>query len=1099
MNSVRVWEEKVLIPTYETGPAEKNPMFLEKRVYQGSSGKVYPYPITEVISDECEDKEYTLVNLENDYLKVSILPELGGRIQRAIDKTNNYDFVYYNRVIKPALVGLTGPWISGGIEFNWPQHHRPSTYLPLVYELKEEENGSASVLVYDVDRMNGSQSVLRFTLYPDKAYIELSAELYNRTYLPQTFLWWANPAVPANEHTQSIFPPDVRFVMDHGKRDVSRFPISRSVYYKSDYSEGVDISYYRNIAVPTSYMVEKSDYDFIGNYDHQKQAGLLHVADHHISPGKKQWTWGHGDFGRAWDRNLTDEDGPYVELMTGVYTDNQPDFSWLKPFETKSFKQYFMPYKDVAVVKNASVDAALGVDFSPEDDSLEIRAYVTSVFDEVELCVRQEGTECYCERFALSPVQTYKKSILAEDLKLAQFKPSEMTFELRANGRELVSYKPEKEVIAPMPEAAKEPPVPEKVLTNEELLLIARHLEQIRHARTRPDAYYLEGLKRDPYDSRINTAYATLLARRGQFEEAVPYLERAVKRLSKLNLNPYDSETYEILGLCYWYQKRYDEAFKHFYKAAWTAEQQKTAYFYLAAISCRRQNFNEALDFIDRSLERQQKNIKARALKAYILRRLGRVAEASALVEENTRINSFDFLSIYEKHLLSEKSINCFGMWIHDDLRLLMVARDYADIAALDEAIAVLGLSRTKTPLILYYEAYYRSLRGEDAKDLLTEAEAADPAYCFPNSLEDIAVLEYAIESSNGPKANYYLGNLLYDRRRWEEAEIYWQRSREQDPSFPTVARNLSQLYANKRRDYEQARLMIDQAFELDPGDARVFMERDQLYRQIGVSFARRLEEMEKHPELLKRLDPLYVEYITLLNLNGRYEDAYQAILEHRFHPWEGGEGKITAQYELALIAFAEEQEGKGDLNEAMACLKKALVYPENLGEGKLAGTKDNHLYYRLGRLAKLQGREDEAVEYFKLATLGVTEVSPALYYNDQPVDMIYYQGLAWEELGEAVRSKSAFSRLIDAGEQRFDAEVKADFFAVSLPEMTVYEEDEQAINKANCCYLMGLGYLGLKNKEKAVKFLKDALRYDPSHMKAFLYAKEARKQIKEN
>ena len=150
MNSIfeqsKVWEEIVNIPTYEVGAPNKNPMFLEKRVYQGSSGKVYPYPVIDKIYDEKKDKKYKAVFLENEYLFVMILPELGGRIQRALDKTNKYDFVYYNEVIKPALVGLTGPWISGGIEFNWPQHHRPTTFAPVDYILKQNEDGSASVI-----------------------------------------------------------------------------------------------------------------------------------------------------------------------------------------------------------------------------------------------------------------------------------------------------------------------------------------------------------------------------------------------------------------------------------------------------------------------------------------------------------------------------------------------------------------------------------------------------------------------------------------------------------------------------------------------------------------------------------------------------------------------------------------------------------------------------------------------------------------------------------------------------------------------------------------------------------------------------------------
>lgn len=223
MDEVKVWEETVKIPTYGVGEAQKNPIFLEKRVYQGSCGKVYPYPTIDTISDVKKDKEYRAVYLENEYLKVMLLPELGGRIQRAYDKTNDYDFVYYNRVIKPALVGLTGPWISGGIEFNWPQHHRPTTFLPLDYLLKENEDGSKSVLMHDVDQMYGTKGITKITLYPGKAYIEITGQLYNRTPLPQTFLWWANPAVAANEYTQSVFPPDVHAVMDHGKRDVSRF------------------------------------------------------------------------------------------------------------------------------------------------------------------------------------------------------------------------------------------------------------------------------------------------------------------------------------------------------------------------------------------------------------------------------------------------------------------------------------------------------------------------------------------------------------------------------------------------------------------------------------------------------------------------------------------------------------------------------------------------------------------------------------------------------------------------------------------------------------------------------------------------------------
>jgi len=276
---VNAWYEKVIIPTYGLGKPEKNPMFLEKRVYQGSTGMVYPHPVIEKILDEKMDKEWNAIFIENQYLKIMILPELGGRIQMAFDKTKQRHFVYYNRVIKPALVGLTGPWISGGIEFNWPQHHRPSTFEPVDHCIEKNKDGSITIWCSEVERMFRTRGMAGFTLYPDKAFLEIKVKLYNRTNFPQTFLWWANPAVKVNDHFQSVFPPDVNAVFDHGKRDVSEFPIARGTYYKVDYSPGTDISRYKNIPVPTSYMAINSKYNFVGGYENDTRGGLLHVAN----------------------------------------------------------------------------------------------------------------------------------------------------------------------------------------------------------------------------------------------------------------------------------------------------------------------------------------------------------------------------------------------------------------------------------------------------------------------------------------------------------------------------------------------------------------------------------------------------------------------------------------------------------------------------------------------------------------------------------------------------------------------------------------------------------------------------------------------------
>ena len=702
--------------------------------------------------------------MENEYLKVMVLPELGGRIQRAYDKTNDYDFVYYNHVIKPALVGLTGPWISGGIEFNWPQHHRPTTFSPVDFTLEQGKDGSASALLHDVDQMYGTKGTARITLHPGKAYIEISGQLYNPTPLPQTFLWWANPAVPVNENTQSIFPPDVHAVMDHGKRDVSRFPIATGVYYKHDYSEGVDISRYKNLPVPTSYMAEKSKYDFVGGYDYGTRAGLLHVADHHISPGKKQWTWGCGDFGKAWDRNLTDEDGPYVELMTGVFTDNQPDFTWLKPFEEKVFTQYFMPYKALGAVQNATKEAALHLSYDGEKAL--VKVYATAKYEDAIVRLEAAG-ECVLEEaVTLSPTEIFEREIPCPEVK-----ESELRLAIYYAGECLVEYRPEEPEIPKLPGPAKAAKSPADIMTNEELYLTGQHIEQYRHATYLPDLYYLEGLKRDPGDVRINNAYALLLMRRGRWDIAEPYLRKALERLIERNPNPYHSESYYLLGLCLLYQERTDESYDAFYKASWSAEQQEKSYYYLAAIDAGRGRFARALEHVERSLVRNSHTVKARGLKAYLLRRLGRGEEALAQVEDNLRLDHFDFVSGNEKLILIGSERGGLDALMRDfPENYLMTARDYAQWGAYSEALTVLDEGKADWPVLWYYRAYYQSKLGRDAQELLEQAESLAPDCCFPNKLEDIPVLEFAIEQGCKRKAPYYLGCLYYDKLQWEKA-----------------------------------------------------------------------------------------------------------------------------------------------------------------------------------------------------------------------------------------------------------------------------------------------------------------------------------------
>ena len=1014
------------------------------------------------------------------------------------DKTNGYDFIYYNHVIKPALVGLAGPWISGGIEFNWPQHHRPSTFDPVEYTYAENADGSATVWMGEIENMFRTEGLLGVTLYPGKAYIELSAKLYNRTKMPQTFLWWANPAVSVNDDTISVFPEDVTAVYDHGKRDVISFPYAEGTYYKHHYDH-VNIAQYKNIPVPTSYMAYRSDYDFIGEYDYGKQAGLLHVADHHIAPGKKQWTWGCGEFGKAWDRALTDEDGPYIELMTGCFTDNQPDFTWIQPQETKNFKQYFMPYKKIGYVKNATIDAAVNAQYEERTGELTVLAYTTSPQPGARIRLIQptepDGRErvCYEKTVDLSPEQTCEVKI---DSKIWQSAGADdlcgfWVSICAADGGELVSYRFPEKIEAEVPGPAKAAPLPVECATTEDLFLYGLHVEQYRHATYRPEDYYLEGLRRDPTDIRLNNAYGRCLLRSCDFVGAEKYFRKAVEKSIRSNPNPYDYEPYYNLGLALKYQGKTKEAYDAFYKSVWGGSFQAPGFYELACLDAKEGRLLEAYEHASASLLRQYHGMKARALKEHLLRKLGRVQEAEILRKESLKIDP-----LYDRR---PEKIN------HNTLLEEMIDRyeagDYAQGIALAENWVKWQEKSGKEniyPLVYYYISYgYHQLPGEEnaqqAKHYANLGEGAVADGCFPHRIEDYIVLKSLAAEYDLGMAYYYLGCLLYDKRVYGEAIADYEKAAQKYPAFPTVHRNLALAYYNVQKQPERAYEELTKAFTLDPSDARVYLELDQLKKRLNFPVKERLEDMEKHFALVESRDDLYLEYVTLLNTLGENEKALARIEARTFHQWEGGEGKVAAQYLTALYQMAKAAVRKENYTEAKSLLLRATgEYPHNLGEGKLESAQENNLYYLLGLVQEKLGETEEAKKSLMKACHGESEPVGMMYYNDQPPEMIYYQGLAYRKLGQEEEARQRFQKLLDYGNRHLEDDVKTDYFAVSLPDLLIFEENLNERNRKHCLFMMGLGLRGLQRMVEADTYAEMLLAMDNAHQGIRVHGSEA-------
>ncbi|MBU6399103.1 MAG: tetratricopeptide repeat protein [Verrucomicrobia bacterium] len=1208
--SVSVRVEEMVIPTYLPAAPDKNPSFLERRVYQGSSGKVYPLPFTDRIAETKTDRKWKAVWLENEYLRVLILPELGGRIHALQDKTNGYDLIYRQPVIKPALVGLAGPWISGGIELNWPQHHRPATFLPVDFHLEAHRDGSKTVWCSDHDPMCRMKGMHGVCLYPGRALVELKVRAYNRTPFVQTFLWWANVATRVHEAYRSFFPPDVYYVADHARRALSEYPRAQGFYYGVNYGQrgrqGVpphemprrfvpphgresqitdhasripdyapnDLSFYANLPTPCSFMSMGSQEDFFGGYDYQAQAGIVHLANHHIAPGKKQWTWGNHEFGYAWDRNLTDPDAqgiywPYIEIMAGVYADNQPDFSFLQPGETKAWSQFWYPIQKIGPAQHANLRAAVALRVSRQSGNRPVRSgtgkaktaqnvrvttarlgiSTTQKLPGATIELAANGKTIFSVTRDLAPGAPF-----VEDIKLPQ-KTREADLAARvtdATGREMVAYQPKPHVPGPVPPPATEPPPPERIASADELFLIGLHLEQYRHATRCPTAYWREALRRDPLDSRCNNALGRWHLRRGEWIEAENSFRQAIARLTRRNANPYDGEAFYNLGLCLRYQLEarrhrmpehssggkggrvpplpgstastshlFDEAYAAFYKATWNQAWTAAGLHALAEMDCRRNDWLAAREHLHRALRCQRDHLRARDLLTLVLRKSGQTAEAETLLRETLALDPLDWWARY----LDGGELRC------DWQTRLDLAHDFARAGFYAAAVELLQTALAQTaesagppvakaagaanatphanpatgatalpnsnwgalPMVLYTLGWLQDCGGDhkSARGFYQRAAAALPDYCFPARLEEILILESAMRANPADaRAPYYLGNLLYDRRRHAEAIRLWERSAELDSSFSIVWRNLGIGYFNVARKPARARAAYDRAHRANPADARLLYERDQLWKRLGEKPEKRLRELEKFPQLSAQRDDVSVEMCALYNQTGQPAKALEVLTRRKFQPWEGGEGAALGEHvrtRLALGRHALKNAANGrrssDLESAIAHFKAALAAPENLGEAKHLLANQGDIHYWLGRALELRGETSAARAHWLAAAKfkGDFQHMSTRAFSE----LTFYSALAWELLGRKSRAKKLFLELLAYARRLQQSTAEIDYFATSLPALLLFADDPQFRQETTARFLQAQARLGLGQRAEARRLLTDVLRRDPNHPRA--------------
>ncbi len=1069
---VQLYETEITLPTYPLEEPEKCPIFYTGRVHQGAQGRVYPYPLLNRISDERTDKTYKVVYLENEYLKISVLPEIGGRLFTGLDKTNGYNFFYEQHVIKPALIGMLGAWVSGGIEWNVPHHHRASTFMPVDYRLEEHPDGSKTVWVGEVEPRHRMRWLVGLTLHPGKSYIEMTGRVINRTPSAHPFLFWANAAVHANDDYQVIFPPATEYATHHNKDQFVSWPVAREIYAGQDYRNGADLSWWKNIPVPSSFFAWNYDDDFFAGYDHGVDAGVVSLADHHVAPGKKAWVWGKNDQAAMWDKILTDSDGPYIELMTGAYSDNQPDYSWCLPYDTKSTVFYWYPIRGIQGLKNANLNAAANLELSP-GGKLQFGFNTTQAHAAAKVTVHTSGKKVYETECDIAPDRPFShelrlgRSARAEDVTIALHD---------AAGNELVRYQPVPKANAPMPEPAQKPLKPEEIQTVEELFLTGQWLEQFHNAAIDPNLYYEEALRRDPGDCRTNIQMGTQYIKKGLYEKAEVCLRTALERAAGNYTTPKDGEAYYYLGVALRYMDRRKEAYDAFGRAALSHPWLSASRLNMAELDALDGRYGLALDRANQSLAVNAQNLKALGLKTSLLRRLGRTEEAIVAATSARTVDPLDFRAANELRLLYGGApwAADFKALLRDEVHnYLELASDYACGGLYDDAIGVLTQAAefSRYPMVYYDLGYFEECRGalDAARVYYVKAASMPEDYCFPYQLESIQVLTSALKQCpDDAKGHYYLGNLLYDHQP-QEAVRLWEQAVALDPSLAIAHRNLAFAYSRRDNSLDKAIAQMEEAVRHDGTSARYFYELDVLEEMAKKPAEDRLKRLEANQAVIESLDDALNRLVHLWVLLGDYDSALQALDTHRFLVWEGGRS-MHADFVSAHLLRGRKWLAAGDPGQALEDFKAALTYPENLGQGRPAdGGTEPGVHYAMGLAYEMMGDEKNATANFQ----------KCVAYGEELSERAYYQALAHQKLGAPDRAAALLAELERSATSGAESAEGVDVFAK-------FGEKEGAERKlAQFAYLKGLSYLGRGGQDQARVAFEEALTLDPCHLGA--------------
>ncbi len=994
--SVSVREEKLTIPTWEIGPPAVHSLF------PNPTGPIYPYTLNETLTDRKVNRDYNAVFLENEYIKVLVLPEIGGRLHGALDKTNKYVWLYWQPTIKPGLISMTGAWISGGIEWNFPHGHRPSCFMPVDHRIVRNRDGSATVWVGETEPVYRMRWLVGMTVFPGRSYLRCDYVFINPTNYRQPFQFWATAATHANEWSQAQYPGDM--VTGHGKHEFWNWPIH----------DGVDLTWWKNVPNASSFFAFNNPSDWFGTYDHKAQGGMVHVADHRIMPGKKLWTWGSGPSGRIWEDILTEGGGPYFEPQAGAWSDNQPDNHWMWPNEVKTAHDYWYPVRDTRGYHNATEDFAVNTDL--QDGVAFGAVYSTGLARDHKVVLKNaRSNQTLFEAIAtISPDRPFSREVkvgadvTVYDLHLAVYDSSGS---LRI---ELQQRPPRK---TELPPGQKDPGDPEK-MNQDQLYHAGEWLNKfVRVQEGLP--YFQEALEKDLKDSRVNTEMGFLALKQGRWKDALRHFDTALER-------DYDnSRIYYGKGIAHAGLSEFAAAAESYHRATYTYDYFAAAYLNLARISMRRGDYRKAIEEAERAESQNGRFADIPALRAAAYRHLGDFSRSQAAAERAMMLDPMHFMGSYEKVLVARHTGRpedpCIKLWesfmrgsAQNHIELATAYADAGLYSDADEVLALHAAGKEDTqvyPMVNYLRGYFKEMSGNSAaaSEFYRQASRGPVEYTNPHRVEERAALEAALVKHPGDaRAHLFLGNLLYAMGQREEGFTHWKRAVESNPDLQLAWRNVAYAQNHLKQDPQASLKSYRRAMQLAPADGRALLESDQVAQALRVGAAERLAFIEQHPQALESRDDLTARWIDLRLEAGTEKDlqlAYDRLRTRHFHVWEGGYGIHDAWVEVNQ-KLGDLAMRRKDYAAALARYQEACEYPKNLEVAPRTPDFRAHVNWNLARVYRAMGKNDVADSYLE-------KILGEKY--DRPHIGTYYQALAQRSLG----NEAAARKLLDTLEQR--------------------------------------------------------------------------------